>query len=901
MNFGYATLQIIPSMRGAKAAMKAELDSAGTDAGGSSSRGFLAALGAGLKGVGGVILKAVGATGGIFAALFGGAAFTKGMARVTTIQDSTKALEVLLGDAAKAGQFMDEIVKTVTGTPFNLDQFAEAGKNLVAFGADAQKVPGYLTAIGESAAASGKGADAVNMIVDALGKATAAGKIGMETVNSLSAQGVPALQILANQYGVTTDEIRKMISAGLIPAEEGIDKLTQGIIEGTNGAAGATVAFGGSMEGLRTTITGAWGGLGAATARFGAAFIQPFQDEIPKVLNATADVVDAVAGRIKPVMEEIAASGIGDRIAGAIAKIPDAIAAAQPWIDEIIGGFRAMFAAFSDGEDHITSSGLAGFLEGVGVVARNVWDALAPLADVAKEAFSQMAQQAGGLFEQLGPALGQIGEMLGGLFAELAPAIEPLIGAFIEISGVVRGALLEAILALVPIGIELVQNVLAALQPILPTIVSAIGSLASTFAVLLQALAPVLPVVAELAGELIAGLAPLLPTIADLVARLAQSLGGALAGAVGAVLPILTTLLEAGFTILEPLLPVIVSLVESLGSIFITLVEAVTPLLEPIGNLIAQLVEGLSPILGILIEVIVVVAGVLVELLEAFSPILPIIGDLLAIVVDLINIALEPVVAAITIVADILSGLLSGAFENIMPIVTAVIETVMGFIKMLTGTLQPTIRSIASVIGNVWDGIKRATSTTWDAIKTAIWTPIEWVSNKVQGAFDAIKAGMSAAADGAKIAVSNAFGALAGIIKPPINAIIDGVNTVIRGLNNVRVPDWVPRIGGQGVNIPTIPRLAKGATVLPKPGGTLAVLAEAGRAETVVDTGLVNSQLAAVTALVEELRNRGTGDNDGAQVVIHQTNHNPVDVPTVVQTRRALEDVAALGVLGNVG
>jgi phage-related protein len=41
----------------------------------------------------------------------------------------------------------------------------------------------------------------------------------------------------------------------------------------------------------------------------------------------------------------------------------------------------------------------------------------------------------------------------------------------------------------------------------------------------------------------------------------------------------------------------------------------------------------------------------------------------------------------------------------------------------------------------------------------------------------------------------------------------------------------------------SLPELAKGATVLPRDGGTMAVLAEGGRSETVVDTGLLNRQL----------------------------------------------------------
>lgn len=54
----------------------------------------------------------------------------------------------------------------------------------------------------------------------------------------------------------------------------------------------------------------------------------------------------------------------------------------------------------------------------------------------------------------------------------------------------------------------------------------------------------------------------------------------------------------------------------------------------------------------------------------------------------------------------------------------------------------------------------------------------------------------------------------------PINAIINGVNTLINGLNKIKfdVPDWVPGIGGKtlGFNIPKIPKLATGAVIPPR-------------------------------------------------------------------------------------
>lgn len=91
------------------------------------------------------------------------------------------------------------------------------------------------------------------------------------------------------------------------------------------------------------------------------------------------------------------------------------------------------------------------------------------------------------------------------------------------------------------------------------------------------------------------------------------------------------------------------------------------------------------------------------------------------------------------------------------------------------------------------------------------------------------------------------------------------INGVIDAINNM-LPNHVAKVEVKGVTIfpgldlpdNPIPRLARGATVLPRPGGTVALLAEAGRAESVVDTGLLNKRLRDDTgrgdAIVAELR-----------------------------------------------
>lgn len=73
------------------------------------------------------------------------------------------------------------------------------------------------------------------------------------------------------------------------------------------------------------------------------------------------------------------------------------------------------------------------------------------------------------------------------------------------------------------------------------------------------------------------------------------------------------------------------------------------------------------------------------------------------------------------------------------------------------------------------------------------------------------------------------FDSLWSIAKAPLNLIIRGINSLIRGANKISfdVPDWVPGLGGKtfGFNIKEIPLLEKG-TVVSTP--TQAIIGEHG-------------------------------------------------------------------------
>lgn len=82
---------------------------------------------------------------------------------------------------------------------------------------------------------------------------------------------------------------------------------------------------------------------------------------------------------------------------------------------------------------------------------------------------------------------------------------------------------------------------------------------------------------------------------------------------------------------------------------------------------------------------------------------------------------------------------------------------------------------------------------------------------------------------------SSVVGSIGSIFKAPLNSIIDMINGVIAGMNNmmsVKLPDWLPGGGKElGVTIPQIPRLAEGGVVS---SPTLAMIGEGREPEAVM-------------------------------------------------------------------
>lgn len=188
-----------------------------------------------------------------------GTATAKTAIEFLSLKEQTKtAFQVLLGSGEKAEKMLKDLHVFAKTTPFSYQTYLQAGKTLVAMGVAAEDCIPYLDGITNAAIATGVGQQGIDRISQALGRMQSSGKVTLETLNILTYSGIPAVKILANQYGVTTEEMFKMISKSEILADVALPKLIKGMNEGTNGAAGMTAAYGGLAKEMKGTLMGAF-------------------------------------------------------------------------------------------------------------------------------------------------------------------------------------------------------------------------------------------------------------------------------------------------------------------------------------------------------------------------------------------------------------------------------------------------------------------------------------------------------------------------------------------------------------------------------------------------------------------------------------------------------------------
>lgn len=266
-------------------------------------------------------------------------------------------------------------------------------------------------------------------------------------------------------------------------------------------------------------------------------------------------------------------------------------------------------------------------------------------------------------------------------------------------------------------------------------------------------------------------------------------------------------------------------------------------------------------------------------LVSALAPYFEAIKSYLMLLGDILMTYLKPIIQVawdfiLTVVDNVVKVLMSFWTNCVAPLIQFLgecLKKVIDGMAEIWAHWKPTVEKIGEILITIWNNCLKPVinwlgSTFIQAFKN--------VGNSIKPILDSLKTmfgglidfivgiftgNWKKAWDGVKNIFKGIFDGLTNIAKKPINAIIDAVNSMIRGLNKIKLPEWVPLLGGKGINIPTIPKLAKGGIV---DAPTIAMVGEAGK-EAVMPLENNTGWITDLAGKVADRMPRGLVDNSG--------------------------------------
>lgn len=255
--------------------------------------------------------------------------------------------------------------------------------------------------------------------------------------------------------------------------------------------------------------------------------------------------------------------------------------------------------------------------------------------------------------------------------------------------------------------------------------------------------------------------------------------------------------------------------------------ETIQVTLLPVMEKSIELLQSLQAWFGSLSDeqkqTIIVIAGVA----AAIGPLLVIIGTLMSSVTKIIGgvkalsgawtamstlLAAHPFILVVAAIAALVAGLI-WAYNN----VEWFRDGVNAFFRGVKDVGIEVFKFLGGFISGTFEGMLKNIQTVFDAGKRILSGFINFITGVFTGNW-------KQAWQGVVDIFGGIFDGIVAVAKIPINNMIALINGFIRGLGKVKVPDWVPKVGGKGINIGELPYLAQGGHLI----NGQAVVGEAG-------------------------------------------------------------------------
>lgn len=784
-----------------------KVDSKATAAAGQKAGSTLASS------IGATLSKGLKWTGAAAAAGLG-VALTKGLMRLSALDQATAKLSGLGHSAKNVDKIMTDALASVKGTAFGMDEAATTAAGAVAAGIKpGQELERTLKLVADAATIGGSSMGEMGAIFN---KVATSGKVQGEVINQLGDRGIPILQLLAAELGVTAAEVSEMSRKGAIDFATFRDAIESGM-------GGAALKSGETFQGA---LKNAW----AAVGRIGANLLQG-------VFPRMTEGLGVVTGWLG-VLEDKAVV-VGDALGDGLNKAVDAItifkdaASGKSELNEFDGILR-----------HINNAGvwLSETFGGMdlGSTFTKIVTALSPL---------------GVLLAGLAPVLPDLAESFLSLGATVKDAVVPAIS---EVASAALPAVVDAVVELVPALVGLVNGALPVFVGLIEALVPAAASLVGFLAENLDVL---LPLAAAVGGAVLAFKAYRLTMVAVAVAQKGAAIAQRVLNAAMKANPIglIVTaigLLVAGIVYLwntnEGFRDFVLGAWDKIKGAFSAVVDwfssNVAPVFEAVFGAISNGVSTvidfvktnwswlkfiiLGPIIGLVTEIVKHWDKIKGAFVAAFEWVKGVFGALWAGIVNIFGPPLDAVrkivsvfVGAVVLVFKAIVKYVFTSFRNIwrglVKIFKPPIEfvakfvakwfnnTIAGFKKiwnwikgtfakwwkglksLLSGPLNSARTAIASVISrikatfqNIWKWVKGAFKTSWNTLKNVLRGPVDTARAAIGTALDRIKTAFTKAKD----SIAKAWDGIKSAMSKPVKWVADKVvNPLIRAFNTVAV------------------------------------------------------------------------------------------------------------------
>ena len=279
------------------------------------------------------------------------------------------------------------------------------------------------------------------------------------------------------------------------------------------------------------------------------------------------------------------------------------------------------------------------------------------------------------------------------------------------------------------------------------------------------------------------------------------------------------------------------------GEISKGLFNALKKIIKPLDNMFTWLGKNKDLVITIVAPILTfinVIAGLLIikkiyagfqafHALLMANPLMLIIASIAAVVVAItalwshceafrnaVKTIIDAIGATIRTIVGVIQSIMKAIWAVISPIVDFISNVILLIIAVITTGIDLIMGIITPIVSWIWDNVLSPIINFFQSAFDTIWGIISPIVNKIGGAFKVVKDAIITAFKAVRDTVKNIFHTIGEIIKAPINGIITGINAVLKKINGLKIPDWVPKIGGKHTNFKMIPTLATGTNYVPE-------------------------------------------------------------------------------------